>query len=253
MTDMLVVDVKKKQGEMSAYFSFQADTNCVTALFGPSGAGKTTLINMIAGLVKPDSGTILLGDRPLYDSCAKIDVAVEKRRIGYVFQEALLFPHMNVLKNLTYGMKRVPERHRRISFDHVVSLLGIGHLIKRGTATLSGGEKQRVAMGRALLSSPTLLIMDEPLASLDQQRKDDVLPFIKEISTDLSIPIVYVSHSMDEIETLTDRVVSVESGFIVSQPRLRKPRVEPSEQRFRNPPCADPLTASTSIACVGRR
>lgn len=209
---MLGVNVKKKIGVLDFDLAFEAPARGVTALTGPSGAGKSTVIHMIAGLLKPDSGTIFLKNRLLFDSDKRINMPVEKRRIGYVFQEALLFPHMNVMKNLTYGMKRLPNSQRKIDLDHVVGLLGLPHLLKRAPATLSGGEKQRVAIGRALLISPMLLVMDEPLASLDQQRKDEVLPYIKKVSLDLEIPIVYVSHSAQEIATLTDRVVFIEAG-----------------------------------------
>jgi molybdate transport system ATP-binding protein len=216
---MLSVSVNKKLGVLDFDLSFDAPARGVTALSGPSGAGKSTVINMISGLLKPDSGTISLQKRLLFDSNKRINVPVEQRRIGYVFQDALLFPHMNVMKNLTYGMKRLPRSQRNIPFDHVVSLLGLSHLLKRGPASLSGGEKQRVAIGRAILTSPMLLVMDEPLASLDQQRKDDVLPYIKEVSSDLEIPIVYVSHSAQEIATLTDRVVCIEAGRSVAGQR----------------------------------
>ncbi len=209
---MLGVNVKKKLGALDFDLSFEASEGRVTALSGPSGAGKSTVIHMIAGLLKPDSGTILLKNRPLFDSDKCIDIPVEKRRIGYVFQEALLFPHMKVMRNLTYGMKGVSKGHANLDFDHVVGLLGLSHILKRSPTTLSGGEKQRVAIGRALLMSPALLVMDEPLASLDQERKDEVLPYIKEVSLALEIPIVYVSHSAQEIAALTDRVVFIEAG-----------------------------------------
>lgn len=209
---MLDVCVKKKVGVLYVDLTFHAPSRGVTALSGPSGAGKSTVIRMISGLLRPDCGTISLQNRPLFDSENQIDVPVEKRRIGYVFQEALLFPHLTVQSNLTYGMKRTPKHLRTIDLDQVVALLGLPHLLKRGPATLSGGEKQRVAIGRALLMSPMLLVMDEPLASLDQGRKDDVLPFIKEVASTLDIPIVYVSHSSQEIATLTERIVFIEAG-----------------------------------------
>ena len=175
---MIDIKVKKQQGGFTVDTAFSAPCKGVTALFGPSGAGKTSLINMTAGLLAPDEGHISVNGTVLFDSAQKINLAPEKRRIGYVFQDGRLFPHMTVSANLTYGMRQVPKERRYVAMDQVVALLGIGSLLKRRPAMLSGGEKQRVAIGRALLTSPALLLMDEPLASLDEARKAEVLPFI---------------------------------------------------------------------------
>jgi molybdate transport system ATP-binding protein len=181
-------------------------------LFGRSGAGKTSVINMAAGLIPPDEGLIVVNGRRLFDSAMSIDVPPHKRKCGYVFQDGRLFPHLTVKGNLTYGMKLIPPRERYVSFNQVVELLGIERLLTRRPAKLSGGEKQRVAIGRALLISPSFLLMDEPLASLDAERKAEVLPFVARLPRELSIPILYVSHSLDEILTLADTVLLIEDG-----------------------------------------
>ena len=161
---------------------------------------------MVAGLFPPDQGLIIVNGRKLFDSEHSIDLPPEKRRCGYIFQDGRLFPHLTVKANLTYGMRLVPRTERYVSYDQVVELLGIRHLLTRRPAKLSGGEKQRVAIGRALLTSPSLLLMDEPLASLDSARKGEVLPFIARLPRELSIPILYVTHSLDEILNLADMV-----------------------------------------------
>jgi len=193
-----VIDIRviKRLGSFTVNAAFRSDEAGVTALFGRSGAGKTTLIGMVAGLIQPDDGHVVINGACLGDSENRSDLPPEKRRIGYVFQDGRLFPHLSVRGNLTYGMNRVPPSRRYVSFDAVVSLLGIEHLLARRPAMLSGGEKQRVAMGRALLTSPALLLMDEPLASLDADRKAEVLPFIARLSRAFSIPTLYVSHCM---------------------------------------------------------
>ncbi len=212
---MLEVNIEKTLGAftLSARFTGAAG---VTALFGRSGAGKSTLINAIAGLVRPDEGSIRLDDVPLFDSGANIDVPVRKRGIGYVFQEGRLFPHYSVRGNLMYGRRRTPQRQRWGSFDQIVALLGIGDLLKRRPASLSGGEKQRVAIGRALLQSPRLLIMDEPLASLDPARKEEILPYIERLRDEMRLPIVYVSHSVDEVTRLADTLVLIAEGRTIA-------------------------------------
>ena len=188
----------------------------ITALFGRSGAGKTTLINLLAGLLRPDAGRIRIGDRVLFDSAAGIDIKPEHRRLGYVFQEDRLFPHLSVRSNLTYGERLVARAERRIHFDQVVELLGIGDLLERRPNNLSGGEKQRVAIGRALLASPELVLMDEPLANLDAGRRSEILPFIERLRDRLGLRVVYVSHSMDEIVRLADTVVLMSEGKTVA-------------------------------------
>lgn len=189
-------------------------------MFGSSGAGKTSIINMVAGLVRPDAGHIIVNGRTLFDAEAGLDVPPEKRRIGYIFQDGRLFPHLSVHTNLTYGMHLTPAKTRYVTLDQVVELLGIGHLLDRRPAKLSGGEKQRVAIGRALLTSPSLLLMDEPLASLDLARKAEVLPFIARLSRELSIPILYVSHSLNEVLNLADSIVLLDAGHVVAQGKI---------------------------------
>ncbi len=193
---------------------FEAAQQGVTALFGTSGAGKTSVINMVAGLTRPDRGHIAVNGHTVFDSDTRVDVPPEARGFGYVFQDGRIFPHLSVQSNLTYGMRLVPKHRRFIDFDEVVELLGIGILLNRRVAKLSGGEKQRVAIGRALLTSPSLLLMDEPLASLDAARKAEVLPFVERLSDRLSIPILYVSHSVTEIRRLADTVVVMENGHV---------------------------------------
>jgi molybdate transport system ATP-binding protein len=211
---VLEVAIEKRLGGFALNAAFECETAGIVALFGRSGAGKTSLVNALAGLMRPDRGRIALNGGPLFDSARGIDLPPERRRLGYVFQEGRLFPHLSVRGNLSYGLKRVPSAERRIEFDQIVELLGLEQLLARRPRDLSGGEKQRVALGRALLANPRLLLMDEPLAALDQQRKDEVLPFIERLRDELRIPIVYVSHSMPEIVRLADIMVLMSEGRI---------------------------------------
>ncbi len=213
---MIDIHVVKKQGDFRINAMFSSEETGITALYGDSGAGKTSIINMVAGLLRPDKGHITIAGNCLFDSDKGINVSPEKRRIGYIFQEGRLFPHLNVLSNLTYGMRLIPHLQRYVKIDQVVNLLGIESLLDRRPAKLSGGEKQRVAIGRALLTSPTILLMDEPLASLDAARKAEVLPFITALTKNLSVPILYVTHDLDEIMTLANNVVLIKSGRAIA-------------------------------------
>ena len=210
----LEVDLQRRLGETTIEAQFSCEAAGITAVFGRSGAGKTSLVNMLAGLLKPDRGRISLAGKTLFDSAAGIDLAIERRRLGYVFQEGRLFPHLSVRGNLTYGLKRVPKDARRIELDQVVDLLDIAALLERRPHALSGGEKQRVALGRALLANPELLLMDEPLAALDQPRKEEILPFIEQLRDETALPIIYVSHSMQEIVRLADTLVLMSNGRV---------------------------------------
>ena len=211
----LVVDITHRFGSFLLEARFVSDGR-LTAFFGRSGSGKTTLVNIIAGVVRPDRGRIVLDDRPLVDTERRIFVPKYRRRVGYVFQEGRLFPHLTVRQNLVFGRWFTPKAERAISLDHVLELLGIGHLLDRHPGALSGGEKQRVAIGRALLTSPRLLLLDEPLASLDETRKEDILPFIERLRDEAQVPIVYVSHSLAEVTRLATTVVAIQDGRIVA-------------------------------------
>ncbi|MBN2420160.1 MAG: molybdenum ABC transporter ATP-binding protein, partial [Deltaproteobacteria bacterium] len=210
------VNIIRKQGNFTVDVDFTGAESGVTALYGPSGAGKTSVINMVSGLISPDKGHISVKELCLFDSEKGINLPTERRRIGYVFQDARLFPHMSVKNNLAYGLNLTPSGQRFVTFDPVVDLLGIGHLLNRRPSKLSGGEKQRVAIGRALLTSPAILLMDEPLASLDSRRKTEVLPFIMRLSREYKIPILYVSHLIDEILNLADKLVIMDSGRVLA-------------------------------------
>lgn len=211
---MLTVDVEQQLGEFLLEAAFEVSAG-VTALFGPSGAGKTSLINMVAGLSRPDRGRIVLGDDILFDAAARIDVPAWRRRIGYVFQEGRLFPHLSVRQNLDYGRRMNGVARDNRAFDHVVDLLGIGHLLDRRPGKLSGGERQRVAVGRALLMRPRLLLLDEPLASLDTTRKLDILPYLERLRDEARVPMIYVSHEAGEVKRIASRVVMLERGRVI--------------------------------------
>jgi molybdate transport system ATP-binding protein len=210
------VSLKRRQGNCCIDVAFQNGESGITALFGPSGAGKTSIINMVAGLLKPDSGSIHIRGRFLFESTQGINLPPEKRNVGYVFQEGCLFPHLSVKGNLLYGRRRSQGRNG-MDFDQVVNLLDIRSLLSRKPKNLSGGEKQRVAFGRAVLSNPDILLMDEPLASLDEARKEEMLPFIKGLSTHFNIPILYVSHALEEIRALTGHIIRLDNGKIVRE------------------------------------
>jgi molybdate transport system ATP-binding protein len=210
---MIAFDCQLDRPDFRFEAAFEA-AGGVTALFGPSGSGKSTAIRLIAGLDRPTRGRIAVDGTVLTDTAAHIAVRPHARRMGLVFQDALLFPHLSVRANLTYGRWFTPRPERRIAFDPVVEVLGIGHLLKRRPATLSGGERQRVAIGRALLTSPRLLLMDEPLASLDTPRKLEVLPFIERLRDEFAIPIIYVSHAVEEVARLAARVVKLDHGKV---------------------------------------
>lgn len=217
---MLFAGIKKVLGSFAIDVTFQSEDDDIIAIYGASGAGKTSVISMIAGLIRPDSGKICVSGVTYFDSESKINVAPDKRRIGYIFQDGKLFPHLTVRSNLEYGMKLIPTKDRRIGFREVVGLLGLEGLLTRRPGKLSGGEKQRVAIGRALLTSPRLLLMDEPLASLDSSRKNDLLPFIKGLRNQYQIPVIYVTHSLEEIFTVADSVVVMEAGHVKSAGNL---------------------------------
>ena len=212
---VLAVDVEKRLGAFTLAGRFKA-TGGVTALFGPSGAGKTTLVNMIAGLLAPDRGSIALDDTVLFDAAAGIDVPPHRSRIGYVFQEGRLFPHLSVRQNLDYGRRM--SRHPRDSaaFARIAQLLDIGPLLDRRPRTLSGGERQRVAIGRALLIRPRLLLLDEPLASLDAARKHEILPHLVRLRDQADVPMVYVSHTAAELRQIATNVVRLDAGRVVA-------------------------------------
>lgn len=211
---MIDIHIEKKHQNFRIKVCYSCRDIGITALLGRSGAGKTSVINMIAGLSRPDKGHIIVGDRTVFDSAENIDIPPEKRRFGYVFQDGRLFPHLSVMSNLTYGMKLTPSCERYVDTDRIIDLLALSNLLDRRPAKLSGGEKQRVAMGRALLASPRLLLMDEPLASLDEARKNEVLPFIKRLSTELSIPVLYVTHSMEEILIVAEKILVLSKGML---------------------------------------
>lgn len=200
------IDVTKRLGDRSIAARFTAGPG-LTALFGPSGAGKTSILNMVAGLLKPDGGHIRVGDRTLFDDA--IDLPPEARRVGYVFQDGRLFPHRRVRANLTYGHDIVPPAHRWMTLDEATQFLGIGQLLDRWPHSLSGGEAQRVAIGRALLAGPEMLLMDEPLSSLDTARRSDIMVVIERIRDELKLPILYVSHDRAEVDRLATQVVAI--------------------------------------------
>jgi molybdate transport system ATP-binding protein len=228
---MLLVDIGKKRGDFDLRVRFSAPTPGITALFGRSGCGKSTLISLIAGLLEPDSGRVMIGDDVLVDCERHLFVDTRHRRIGVVFQDSRLFPHLEVEGNLRYGANRVPRGSaEHMKFDDVLALLGLEKLLRRRPHELSGGEKQRVALGRALLSQPRLLLLDEPLASLDMARREDVLPYLEKLRDTFALPIVYVSHQFDEVLRLATRVVLLDAGRVVADgdiasvsrdPRLR--------------------------------
>ena len=199
--------------------AFEVPTPGLTAVFGPSGAGKSTVIAAVAGLLRPDHCRIVLDGAVLADTDSGTWVAPEARRTGMVFQDARLFPHMSVATNLRYGLRRAPPGP--IAFGEVVSLLGIGALLDRRPHTLSGGERQRVAIGRALLAQPRLLLMDEPLASLDAARKAEIMPYLAAIKTGLGLPVLYVTHAMEEVARLADAVVLMDAGAVVAAGNLQ--------------------------------
>ncbi len=217
----LGVRYELKRAAFSLDVNFKLAMRGITGIFGPSGAGKTTLLRCMAGLEQPDSGHLVVDGTVWEDTDSGTNRAAHERRIGYVFQEARLFAHLDVSGNLRYGEKRAVVKTSRIEFDHVVALLGLTPLLKRSPMTLSGGEAQRVAIGRALLRDPDLILMDEPLAATDQARRDEVLPFIERLHVDLGLPIIYVSHNIDEICRICDQLAVMENGRILTHGDLQ--------------------------------
>lgn len=188
----------------------------ITAFFGASGAGKSTLLRAVAGLVRPANGIIRIGETVWQDDKDRLFIPTYKRSLGFVFQDARLFSHLNVTDNIRYGMKRIRTEKRRISLEKAIDLLCIGHLLERMPDTLSGGEKQRVSIARALATSPDIILMDEPLAALDMKRKSEILPYLQRLNEELGIPLLYVSHALEEVSTLADHLVLLDRGRILA-------------------------------------
>jgi molybdate transport system ATP-binding protein len=210
------IDVEKALGDFRLNAAFSGDAG-VTALFGRSGCGKSSVLNLVAGLLRPDRGRIAIGERVLFDSAAGVNVPAEQRRVGYVFQEGLLLPHLSVRQNLLYGRFFTPAAERWAELDRIVALLDLAPLLERRPHRLSGGEKQRVAIGRALLASPRLLLMDEPLASLDAGRRGEILYYIERLRDEVGLPILYVSHEIEEVVRLAEHLVLLSGGAVAAQ------------------------------------
>ncbi|KAF2990728.1 molybdenum ABC transporter ATP-binding protein [Methylocystis sp. MJC1] len=213
---MISLDVRLKRKGFELACALQSDAR-VLALHGPSGAGKSTLAHLIAGVARPDSGRIVVDGVTLVDTENRVFLPPEKRRIGVVFQDALLFPHLSVKTNILFGQFFTPKPERRAPFDAIINTLGVGHLLERSPETLSGGERQRVGLARALLSSPRLLLMDEPMAALDHARRLEIMTLIERLRDEFNTPIVLVSHSAEEIARLADEAVIINKGRIVAQ------------------------------------
>jgi molybdate transport system ATP-binding protein len=211
---MLAVDIEKRLGDFEIKVAFESKGS-VTALFGSSGSGKTSIVNMVAGLITPDRGRIALDDDVLFDSRMRVNVPTHQRRIGYVFQEGRLFPHMSAAGNLDYGRRMSGLPRDDAEQQRVIGLLDIGHLLDRRPGRLSGGERQRVAIGRALLARPRLLLLDEPLASLDSARKREILPYLVRLRDEAKVPMVYVSHQPGELRRVAETVVWLDGGRVM--------------------------------------
>jgi molybdate transport system ATP-binding protein len=246
---MLRVSVRKRRGDFTLQAAFAAPTPGVTALFGPSGSGKSTLVDIISGLLSPDEGEVRLGDTLLTDTRLAASLPVERRRIGYVFQDARLFPHLSVTGNLRYGAQRAGPDTPVIVFDEVVSLLGLGGLLHRRPRELSGGEKQRVALGRALLSQPQLLLLDEPLGSLDLARRQEVLPYLEALRDRLSIPMVYVSHEFEEVLRLATHLVLLDAGRVVLEGPVSEVSLRPELRSIVGPDLTGSVLEGVVTAC----
>ena len=212
---MLEVRLKHRFGGFTLDAEFAAPQG-ITVLFGRSGSGKTSIVNAVAGLLRPEAGRIAMGDTILTDTAARQWLPPHKRRIGYIFQEGRLFPHLSVRQNLRYGAWFAPKGAPREDMGRVVEMLGIGPLLDRRPGALSGGEKQRVAIGRALLSAPRLILADEPLAALDEARKADILPYFERLRDEVAIPILYVSHAASEVARLATTIVALEAGRVIA-------------------------------------
>ncbi len=224
---MIEIDVRLARSTgFALQAAFRVPASGVTALFGRPGAGKTTIIEIIAGAVRPDAGVVRVGGETFVDTAAGINLAIEKRRVGYVFQDARLFPHLSVAGNLRYGERRA-RGEKVIGFGAVVEMLGIAGLLDRRPHTLSGSERQRVAIGRALLAQPRLLLMDEPLASLDAARKAEILPCIERLREDLRLPVIYVSDAIEEVLQLSDTMVAMRDGKVVASGPLGEVLMRP--------------------------
>jgi len=233
---MIEVAISHRLGRFSLDVAFACGAAGIVALFGRSGAGKSSIVNAMAGTLRPERGRIRIGEVVLFDSERAVDVPVERRGIGYVFQDSRLFPHLSVEGNLRFGLRRVRGRASPIAFEPVVDLLGLRPLLAARPWTLSGGERQRVALGRALLAQPRLLLMDEPLAALDQARRNEILPYVEELRDTFRIPIVYVSHAVEEVVRLASEVVLLSDGRVVAagatETVMANPDLQPAVGRF---------------------
>ncbi len=211
MTMLLDVNVAKRFAEFSVRAEFTL-RSAKCGVFGPSGSGKSTLMHLLAGLLEPDSGFIRLNGQTLFDKERRINLPPEARRVGVVFQHACLFPHLSVRKNLLYGLSRLPPQQRTIDLDQLIRVLRIESLLDRSVARLSGGERQRVALGRTVLACPQLILLDEPLSGLDGQLKYQIIPYLRQVFTEFSIPMLFISHSLEELRLMTDEVLAMERG-----------------------------------------
>jgi molybdate transport system ATP-binding protein len=212
---LLALDVEKRLGAFQLAAKFDTEAR-VTALFGPSGAGKTTIINMVAGLIAPDRGRIMYRGKLLFDAAGKVNLPPHRRQFGYVFQDGRLFPHLTVRGNLEYGRRMYRLKRDTGELERVIAMLDIAHLADRRPGKLSGGERQRVAIGRALLMRPQLLLLDEPLASLDAARKAEIMPYLERLRDEAQVPMIYVTHQADDARRLASVVVRVEAGRVAA-------------------------------------
>jgi molybdate transport system ATP-binding protein len=242
----LKVAVSKRLAPFVLDVKFDAPTPGIVALFGPSGCGKSMTINIIAGLLAPDRGEISLDDDLLLDTRRQVSVAAERRGIGYVFQDARLFPHLNVASNLRFAKRRA-RRAPYVSLERVLAMLDLEPLMSRRVHELSGGERQRVAIGRALLSQPRLLLLDEPLAALDRDRREEVLPYLETLRDQLSIPMIYVSHQFDEVLRLATHLVLMQSGMVVAEGGITQMSLDPKLRALLGPDAVGAVIDGTVI------
>jgi molybdate transport system ATP-binding protein len=242
----LKVAVEKRLGSFVLDVKFDAPTPGIVALFGPSGCGKSTTINIIAGLLAPDRGEIRLDEEALLDTRRQVAIAAERRGIGYVFQDARLFPHLNVASNLGYARRRA-RQPPYVSLERVLALLDLDPLMSHRIHQLSGGERQRVAIGRALLSQPRLLLLDEPLAALDRDRREEVLPYLETLRDQLSIPMIYVSHQFDEVLRLATHIVLMQSGMVAAEGGITQMSLDPELRALIGPDAVGTVIDGTVI------